>query len=366
MDAFSGDDAEHLLSKSHGSGTFDERVGHGRERGASNASGRLDERIAIGRERGGSNASGRASPYGGAFLQPRHAGPRAPMGSPGLPTDQGTGENRLSTSGLGQAHQYGYQQHVSRESDSSVGHHAGLQSLTVPSDGHGQALAPRRSGDSARNVPWQEGDRTGRPSMDTSHEGKGGLRAMFSRTPHRDEPESEVDEGKRKKGFFGLGGKSKEHHDDKEKGKFGRKLRKSDAEPEGHRYHPEDGASIRNGSMQGSVDWAHAGMDRGRISPMPGFTASSMPTTRVASPIPPPQLVASAVYAPQLVAHEVSKKEREKAIRESQERTKEFLKAEKKDRERAEKEAARAEKEEQKKRGEYGSVTWAISKSVIL
>jgi hypothetical protein len=91
MDAFSGDDAELLLSKSHGSGTFEERGAYGRERGMSNASGRLDERIVPGRERGGSNASGRASPYGGAFLQPRQAGPRGPMGSPGLPNDHVAG-----------------------------------------------------------------------------------------------------------------------------------------------------------------------------------------------------------------------------------------------------------------------------------
>lgn len=188
---------------------------------------------------------------------------------------------------------------------------------------------------------------------------------MFSRTPHKDEHEAEVDEGKRKKGFFGLGGKGKDHHDDKDKGKFGRKMRKSDAEAELHRYPQDDGVTPLNGSTQESGDWTHVGLNQGRASPMPGYPPSSMPATRVASPIPPPPQQPPAMYhVPQLVAHEVSKKEREKAIRESQERTKEFLKAEKKDRERAEKEAAKAEKEEQKKRGEYGSVTWSISESI--
>jgi hypothetical protein len=362
MDAFSGDDAELLLSKSHGSGTFEERGAYGRERGMSNASGRLDERIVPGRERGGSNASGRASPYGGAFLQPRQAGPRGPMGSPGLPNDHVAGDPRLASSGLGQPQLYQYQQHNSRESESSAGHYTAPQSLAVPSDGHG--LAPRRSGESARNAIWSEGDRSGRPSMDTSHEGKGGLRAMFSRPPHKDEHEAEVDEGKRKKGFFGLGGKGKDHHDDKDKSKFGRKIRKSDAEAELNRYPQDDGVPPINGSTQESGDWTHVGLNQGRASPMPGYPPSSLPATRVASPIPPPQQPTAMYHAPQFVAHEVSKKEREKAIRESQERTKEFLKAEKKDRERAEKEAAKAEKEEQKKRGEYGSVTWSISESI--
>lgn len=198
--------------------------------------------------------------------------------------------------------------------------------------------------------------------MDT-HEGKGGLRAMFSRTPHREEQESEAEEGKKKKGFFGLGGKTKDHDEkDKDKGKFSRKLRKSDAESDGYRHYADDGDPPSNGQMQDSAEWTHVGMDKGRISPMPGYVAASMPTTRVASPVPPPQLASSAVFGPQLVAHKVGRKEREKAIRESQERTKEFLKAENKDRERAEKEAAKADREEQRKRGEYGSVTWAISR----
>jgi len=362
IDAPSADEAELLLSRSHGSATFEERVMPGRARGGSNASGRPDDRTFHNRERGGSNASGRASPYGGNFLQPRHTGNAVSAGPQSYPGDNAIPNPRSPSGGPG--YQYDqpqqYQHHVSRHSDSSAGHQTGLQTLAVPTEGYGQA--PRRSGESSRNVAYPEGERLPRPSEDPSHETKGGLRAMFSRGLGKEEQE-EPDDVKRKKGFFGLGGKHKDKDDEKDKSRFGRsKPKKADTEQDLSYNHSGDGHVRPTGAMPESGEWTHLGADRGRQSPLPPLVSISTPATRATSPLPP--LHASNIHpeAP-LVAMEVGKREREKAIREAQERTKEHLKAEKKERERAEKDASKAEKEEQRKKGEYGSVTWAISRS---
>ena len=359
VDVPSADEAELLLSRSHGSATFEERAIPGRARGGSNASGRPDERTFHNRERGGSNASGRASPYGGNFLQPRNPANAVSGGPQSYARDNAVPNPRSPSSGPG--HQYDqpqqYQHHISRHSDSSAGHQTGLQSLAVPTEGFGQAT--RRSGESSRNVAYSEGERLPRQSEDPSHETKGGLRAMFSRG-HGKEEQEEPDDVKRKKGFFGLGGKHKDKDDEKDKSRFGRsKPKKSEAEQD-LPYNQSGDHSI--GAMPESGEWTRLGTDRGRQSPLPAFVSMSTPATRTTSPLPPSHASNLHPETP-FIAMEVGKREREKAIREAQERTKEHLKAEKKERERAEKDAYKAEKEEQRKKGEYGSVTWAISKS---
>lgn len=311
-----------------------------------NYSTNLPDNMATTRERSGSNglvAQPHASQDG--FIQPHHVNPDG---------SQPVRDQQYRSA------------EVDMRSKNPNGTYAsyGTNHLAVPSDGPPPG---RRSGEFLRSSA-QGGEPTSRPSTDV-HESKGGLRAMFGGgRSHKEDSDQghDMDESKRKKaGFFGLGSK------DDEKGKFGRRSKKNTPEQDqAHRFTDDETLPPSRVSLQESADRQHA---FGRFSPnmhqgypnqasgvaTPGLSPRTNDPHAVYPQNAPIIMSATPPHVPPPI--ELSKKERDKAIREAQERTREQLKAEKRERERADKDAIKAEKETQKRKGERGSVTYHIN-----
>jgi hypothetical protein len=168
----------------------------------------------------------------------------------------------------------------------------------------------------------------------------------------------EIEDGKKKKGLFGLSAKFKDKDEDR---RYGNKIWKGRSLPgaehsqpnvvQTDNEHQDQAISAAVGEL---TDWARTGsFDRdAQLAHASNIFAAN---THGTGQSPQPTFLLS--------GNDIDKREREQATKDHQDRTKDALKIEKRGRERLEKETAKAEKEAVKRKGEMGSVTWAISKS---